>query len=98
MKPLTSIFDFYERAKTDKRYEALLIVAYEQSGFVRKLGSYEKAVEWMESWIAHNKDDNCKRMVNYLNDCITRIPKSQLENLPAEKKVVTATPIVVQTV
>ena len=81
MDKITSIFDFYQKLKKDKRYGYVLI-----AGHIRNTGdrlnpnktiALEEAKRWLEKWIStavgKDKDtrfDTCISMVEYLNDKI----------------------------
>ena len=87
MKTITSLFDFFNKVETDKRYEKVAIIAYEESlanhyssGRKDKC-EYTQAKGWIRNWVNDNssKDNyfDCHRMVNYLNDCMRKIPNWQ---------------------
>ena len=77
MKKLTSLFDFFERVKRDKRYEKLAIYAYSSSGWGGRTTDYKVAETWIENWVKENTKDSCKAMVDYLNKCMSRMPEIQ---------------------
>lgn len=86
MKELTSLFDYFEKVRRDKRYELVAIKAYQESDFgSRRAGGWTEAKNWIDNWInanvRENGDDTCSRMVNYLNKCMKAIPKWQDESL-----------------
>ena len=77
MKRITSLFDFFEKVKTDKRYETLAIIAYQRSGITPlDDSSFDKAKKWLNGWVEENKGKSCERMVSYLNDQIKRVPNN----------------------
>ena len=76
MKKLTSLFDFFERVKRDKKYEKLATYAYSRSGWSNgRTIDYKVAETWIEKWIKENTKDSCKGMVDYLNKCMSVMPE-----------------------
>jgi hypothetical protein len=87
MKPATSLFDLFQKAKTDRRYRDLVVMAYTEytsSG----CKSFGLAKSWVNKWVKRcvesGNHQTCERMVNYINDLIPRIePQTpQPENPP----------------
>lgn len=86
MKQITSLFDYFQKVKRDKRYEKVAIKAYQESDFgSRRAGGWLLAKEWIDNWTRNNvkldSDSTCERMVRYLNDTMKKIPNWQDENL-----------------
>lgn len=88
MNAVTSIFDYYRRKKTDKRYDYLVRVTCKQCESSSLLPSLEKAIEWMERWLKENKDrdDGCRPMVQALNDNLSRVVQKYPLTLPRESQ------------
>ena len=74
MKKITSLFDFFQKVKTDDRYKEVARFAYTyRSSASPTRFRYVDAELWIKEWIKSNKDDTCKRMVDYLNDCMVKL-------------------------
>lgn len=77
MNKVTSIFDFFQKLKRDKRYERALVMAYREasnySDGYKGNTYFEQAISWLNYWIGQNKNDTCERMVEYLNKYINKI-------------------------
>ena len=75
MTPITSLWDFFETVKIDKRYERLAIIALQRCGWgFGDNSTYEMAKNWINDWIRENQGSTCDRMTAYLNDQIKRVP------------------------
>lgn len=86
MKLTTSLFDFFQKVKRDKRYEKVAIKAYQESDFgTRRGGGWKDAKNWIDNWVKANvtagTGESCERMVRYLNDTMRKIPNWQDESL-----------------
>jgi hypothetical protein len=86
MKQITSLFDYFQKAKRDKRYEKVAIKAYQESDFgSRRAGGWSEAKNWIDNWtktnVKEHGDSTCERMVRYLNDTMRKIPNWQDESL-----------------
>ena len=89
MKPITSLFDFFNKVEGDKRYENVAIIAYAESQDIynrsqRDKSQYDLAKELIERWVRDNSsriDYDCGRMTRYLNECMEKIPKWQDDTL-----------------
>ena len=87
MKPATSLFDLFNRAKTDKRYKDLIILAYSEYTGASN-ANFGLAKAWIGLWVKTRIQPKgtqltCERMVDYINDLISRIePIEPLPELP----------------
>ena len=95
MDKITSIFDFYQKLKKDKRYGYVLI-----AGRIMNTGdglnpnktiALEEAKRWLEKWISTTvgKDkgtrfDTCISMVEYLNNRIDDVILTHTNPEPPE--------------
>jgi hypothetical protein len=88
MNAVTSIFDYYRKKETDKRYDYLVRLTYKQCQASYSLPSLERAIEWMEEWLRENKDrdDGCRPMVQALNDNLSRVVQKYPLTVPRESK------------
>lgn len=80
MKKITSLFDFFKKVKTDKRYEKVAVQAYSVNGWPIYPLKYENAEKWIKEWIKSNNDDTCRRMVNFLNDCMSQLYPTEVKS------------------
>ena len=80
MENITSLFDLFNRAKTDGRYRKLAVMAYEDYYGFR--GTFNLAKQWFGSWaeanVRHNKFGTCRGMVDYVNTFIPRVEAGEL--------------------
>ena len=84
MEKITSMFDFYQKVKKDKRYEKLAAYSYKEAGNYGET-SYEEAKKWMDNWIDNNKHCcTCSEMVEYLNNNIPNITYKFPASIPPE--------------
>ena len=86
MKQITSLFDYFQKVKRDKRYEKVAIYAYQNSDYgIRRGGGWNDAKNWIENWTKSNvkehSDNTCERMVRYLNESMRKLPNWQDESL-----------------
>jgi hypothetical protein len=89
MKKITSLFDFFQKVKTDKRYEEVARYAYTYNiGTSPTRFRYVDAERWIKEWIKNNESDTCKAMVLYLNECMVKIYPSEYEDLELLKNLV----------
>ncbi len=77
MKPITSLFDLFNKAKTDKRYKDLLKLAYQEFTGA-ECDNYGLAKAWVNGWVKRRvgpdrANQTCEKMVYYINDLIPRI-------------------------
>jgi len=71
LKEVTSLADFFAKAKTDKRYKDAAMTAYHASEG-DYIGGWERAENWLNTWAdrcvaADGPTYTCKNMVNFLN-------------------------------
>ena len=80
MDDITSLFDLFNKAKTDERYRRLAVLTYEDHYGGR--GDFEKAKHWFENWAVRNVDSarfkTCRRMVDHINTFIHRVEAGEL--------------------
>jgi len=74
LKEVTSLADFFAKAKADKRYKDAAVTAYRASES-DYIGGWERAENWLNIWAdrcvaANGLAYTCKNMVNYLNHYI----------------------------
>ena len=88
---VTSLADYYNKVKQEKRYQKAAVKAYKYNygGVV----SYKKAFAWVEDWVkknvANRKDDRtCFAMSDFLNRFIREI--NEREELLAKNKAIRA--------
>ena len=72
MNKITSLADFFERVKTDDRYKTVAVYAYKECSGVST--TYEYRLKWMNSWRNRVGAETCQEIVNYLNNCMDKIP------------------------
>jgi hypothetical protein len=87
MKHITSLFDYFQKVKRDKRYEKVAIYAYQNFEFgSRRPGGWDEAKNWIDNWTKNNvtnkangtdEQNTCERMVRYLNESMKKIPNWQ---------------------
>ena len=84
MKPITSIFNFYQMLKSDERYKLVCQYTNKSCMSLYNLPTWEKAQSWMEGWLSENnsKDHGCSPMVQALNDNIHHVVKSCPNPIP----------------
>jgi len=82
MESITSLFDLFNKAKTDDRYRRLAVMAYEDHYSGR--GDFDKAKQWMDKWADRNcrlpttrEFFSCRRMVEHINSFIYRIENGE---------------------
>jgi hypothetical protein len=80
MESITSLFDLFNRAKTDDRYRQLAVLAYEDHYGGR--GNLDLARKWFHNWAERNvgsaRFHTCRRMVDYINGFRHRIEGGEL--------------------
>ena len=66
---VTSLFDYFNKCKQDKRYQKAIIKAYRYN--YGKIVSYKKALNWIDEWVrknvANKNDKTCFAMSDFLN-------------------------------
>lgn len=77
MKPITSLFDLFTKAQTDKRYRLLVAFAYKDYTGADCDQAYGLGKVWLNAWAKRNVGEtkrmqNCSKMVEYINDLIPR--------------------------
>ena len=74
MKKITSLFDFFQKVKTDDRYKEVARYGYTYySNRNPTRFRYEDAENWIKEWVKSNKDDTCQRMVTFLNEQMAKL-------------------------
>jgi len=80
MESITSLFDLFNKAKTDEQYRRLVVMAYEHRYGGR--GSLDLAKRWFDGWSERNvgsaRFHTCRRMVDYINGFKHRIERGEL--------------------
>lgn len=69
LNEITSLWDYFNKAKQNKKYEKILISAYRYNH--GRTTSFEEARKWIDCWVAGNVNPNfrptCESMVRFLN-------------------------------
>jgi hypothetical protein len=92
MKPITSMFDFYQKLKTDRRYEKVACVCYKEGGRTassRGAITFKKSMDWIEDWIERNAktgEEGCKPMVDFINGKLYMVQRDFPEPVPPKEK------------
>jgi hypothetical protein len=83
MNKITSLFDLFNKAKTDDRYRRLAVMVYEDYCATR--GDFDKAKRWFDEWADENYQwpttkgfCSCQRMVGHINSFIYRIENGEM--------------------
>lgn len=83
MNNITSLFDLFNKAKTDDRYRRLAVFAYEEHYCSR--GNFDLAKRWFDAWADRNYKlpttkgfFSCRRMVDHINGFIYKIEDGAL--------------------
>ena len=83
MNNITSLFDLFNKAKTDDRYRRLAVMAYEDH--YGRRGDFDKAKEWLDRWVDRNYQlpttkgfFSCRRMVDHVNSFIYKIEDGEM--------------------
>ena len=80
MDDITSLFDLFNKAKTDEKYRRLAVLAYEDHYGAR--GDFDKAKHFFEGWASRNvgtvRFQTCRRMVDYINTFVHRVKAGEL--------------------
>ena len=89
LKEVTSLADYFNKVKQEKRYQKAIIKAYKYN--YGETISYKKALAWMDGWIKKNitskKDGRtCFAMSDFLNRFIREM--NEREKVLAERRAV----------
>ena len=91
MTKITSMFDFYQKLKIDRRYEKVACICFKEAErpSAGSRPSFEKSMAWIEDWIEKNAkvgENGCRPMVEFINGKLYVVQRDFPEPIPPKAK------------